>query len=495
MSLRTAALLSQLLVACGRPMHVGVADDGSSAHAPPDSRFDGIRFATWQPGDRFELRWDPPAGRTVQVRARAPDGTLLKSWSTTQSSLTVHLPDAGTMWFDAALPDGTGADIRLQQWSGENRLVALGNYDFRGGMDVAGEGTVAVLAGGTNDTVDAAILDVSNPAHPSLLGTITGVPEIRDVHLEDGILYSASDCVCMPGDARWEAWSGVGVRIHDLSDPTRPVELATIGGDDASVHNLYVEDGLLYLVSLFEPRVAIYDITEPASPVLVGTWSPGFLGALHDVVARGRTAWVVGPFGMVQLDVTDPGAPVVQMLQTSDDLDRRDPSDTGGAPPPHGPDEAPTDIGFHNLWPSEDGQFFFTSREVVGGRLEIWDAMDLSHIEPIAAWPADEPNSIHNVHVWGDYAFAAWYHDGLRVLDVSDPWEPTLIGNIETNNRTMAPIDRPDIRGAWGIWPYGKHVLGGDTDTGLWVAEFHPIVVGRDGPPLARIPRTRTDAP
>jgi hypothetical protein len=176
------------------------------------------------------------------------------------------------------------------------------------------------------------------------------------------------------------------------------------------------------------------------------------------------------------------------MIQTDADLDH--PHDTGAPPPPpHGPDDEELPVtGFHNVWPSEDGSVLFTSREMLGGRLEVWDASDPSHVEPLSTWPDEEPNSIHNVHTWGDYAFTAWYHDGLRVLDVSTPERPVLVGSVATNDVDMPPIDKPDIRGAWGIWPYGEYVIGGDTETGLWVAEFHPRVTTRDGIPRARVP-------
>ncbi len=455
----------------------------------PDGDFDGLTAVEWVGGSDYALHWTA-SDRPVTVEARAEDGTVLGSWSTLEPGASVTVAHSEVVAFVATTSDGAGAEQVLRQWPGENRLVEVGSVSFRGGMDVAGEGELAVLAGGMHPDIDALIVDLSDPRSPQPVGTIEGVDEIRDVHLEDGILYAASDCACMRGDERFEAWGGVGVRIYDLADPSRPELLATIGGDDASVHNLYVEDGLLYLVSLLDQQISIYDISDPASPTLTTRWTPPTMAGPHDVMARGRTAWVAGPFGLATLDLSDPTWADLTMIQTDADLDH--PHDTGAPPPPpppHGPDgEELVITGFHNVWPSEDGSVLYTSREILGGRLEVWDASDPSHVEPVSAWPAEELNCIHNVHAWGDYAFTAWYHDGLRVLDVSNPASPTLVGSVETNDHSEPPRDKPDIRGAWGIWPYGEYVIGGDTETGLWVAEFHPRVSTRDGIPRAVVP-------
>lgn len=447
--------------------------------------FDGLTAVEWS-GDMDYVMHFGPTERPVTVEARTEDDILLGTWSGVEPGGTVTVDHDGAIDFVVSTADGTGSAHVLRQWPGEERLVEVGSLSFRGGMDVAGEGDLAVLAGGTHPDTDVLIVDISDPRSPQPVGAIEGVDPVRDVHLADGVLYAASDCDCTRGDSDFDAWGGVGVRIYDLADPAQPTLLATIGGDDASVHNLYVEDGLLYLVSMLDQQLSVYDISDPGNPTLTTRWQPPVMGGPHDVMARGRTAWVAGPFGMAGLDLSDPTRASINFIQTEQDLDH--PHDTGLLPPPHGPEGDLELAGFHNLWPSEDGSVLFTSREIVGGRLEMWDASDPDHVEPLSAWPDDEPNCIHNVHAWGDYAFTAWYQDGLRVFDVSDPRSPTLVGAVETNTVTSTPVDRPDIRGAWGIWPYGEYVLGGDTETGLWVTEFHPRVTTRGVLPLAVVP-------
>ena len=74
-------------------------------------------------------------------------------------------------------------------------------------------------------------------------------------------------------------------------------------------------------------------------------------------------------------------------------------------------------------------------------------------------------HSIHNFILQGSRAYMAWYSDGIRVVDFSDPGKPREIASF---------VD--DDRGSdfWGVHLHrhanGKtYILGSDRTTGLWV--------------------------
>jgi hypothetical protein len=115
-------------------------------------------------------------------------------------------------------------------------LTLAGELALPGAMDVWGEGDVVVVAGGDNPSTSVLVADISDPANPRALSTITGVPGVRDVELHDGLPYVASDCNCFPDSPEAAAWGGIGLRIYDLADPTRPVLLSAVGGTAASIH-------------------------------------------------------------------------------------------------------------------------------------------------------------------------------------------------------------------------------------------------------------------
>ena len=56
---------------------------------------------------------------------------------------------------------------------------------------------------------------------------------------------------------------------------------------------------------------------------------------------------------------------------------------------------------------------------------------------------------IHNIEVVGDKAYIAYYQDGLRVLDLSDPTQPREIAHYNTWDEATAPGDA--FEGALGV--------------------------------------------
>jgi hypothetical protein len=346
------------------------------------------------------------------------------------------------------------------------RLEERGTLPLRGAMDVWGEGDVAVLAGGLNPDADVLVADIADPDAPRALSTIDGLGQVRDVHLEDDLLYVASDCNCRPGTPEMLAWDHVGVRIYDLSDPSRPQLLSTLGPPTESVHNLHVADGLLYATSFLEGpggSIVIFDVSDPSAPFERGRWSPP-AGVVHDQTAVGDRLYVAHMDGFSVVDVSDPGAPrTVQSVSLM---------------PLAGPGARPS---LHNVWPLRDPRYVATSEERIGGPMTIWD---LDRAAPVARVPeADDPNCVHNVQVVGDRVYAAWYLDGVRVFDVADPAAPALLGEVDTlpgpapeppeappnGGEGPDPSTMPIIRGAWGTWVDAGRVVVGDTDRGLVV--------------------------
>ncbi|HWK09928.1 MAG TPA: hypothetical protein VNR64_07750, partial [Vicinamibacterales bacterium] len=129
--------------------------------------------------------------------------------------------------------------------------------------DVWAEGNYAYV--GSDASSGVQIFDISNPTAPTLVATYGGsfTNDMEDVKVVNGIGYFASNL-------------GGGVHIVDLSDPVHPKLLARLsnanGGYD-SVHNVSVDNGLLYMPDYPRtPAVKVFDVTNPAAPVLVSTF-------------------------------------------------------------------------------------------------------------------------------------------------------------------------------------------------------------------------------
>ena len=380
------------------------------------------------------------------VSVEAVPGGLVARW--TPGAGTLRVTGGVDTWLEVdgdetelALDDGEyrlqfeGSEVFLDQLVGDNRLVYRSQLPLPGALDVWGEGDVAVLAGGTSG-VEVLVVDVSDPLAPVELARIEGDAEVRDVKLQDGVLYAGSE-------------SPPQVTLYDLADPSSPQELAVI---ETSAHNLSVGGGHAYVTdTLF--GLQTYDVTDPSQPAWIaqGDGTPP-----HDVTWVDDTLYVAAVTSFAVWDVTDPADPAVL---------HEHPLPLDGMP------------SLHNIWPL-GRDHVITSQEVVGGHLQVWSLTD--PVVEVGRFTLGD-NCVHNVYARGDVVFGAWYTDGVVALDLSDPTSPVELGHYETwVGDKPEPDDKPVILGAWGVWPYGEHIVVGDTERGLVVLDFFPRVVTPD---------------
>jgi hypothetical protein len=139
-------------------------------------------------------------------------------------------------------------------------------------------------------------IDVSDPLHPSELGSVT-MPEI---------VWELTAV----GDYVYVAGGDSGIRILDVSDPANPVQANVVFLPD--VLDVDVQDGRLYVVSSdpFDGGVFVFDLTDPLLPILEGSYGElGFVPYHLDV--EGEFAYVVDPDELFLLDVSSPQSPQV----------------------------------------------------------------------------------------------------------------------------------------------------------------------------------------
>tara|TARA_Y100000589_G_scaffold312212_1_gene332366 strand:- start:2964 stop:3686 length:723 start_codon:yes stop_codon:yes gene_type:complete len=131
------------------------------------------------------------------------------------------------------------------------------------------------------------------------------------------------------------------------------------------------------------------------------------------------------------------------------------------------------DAGYnHSGWLSDDGNIYAMQDENHGYDVKILDVSDYSNINVLSTFSSDvDPNSMaHNGIIKGNLLYVAYYHDGLRVFDISNPSNPTQVNYYDT----YLPNDHISYRGAWGVYPYleSGNILLSDMQTGLYVFEL-----------------------
>lgn len=265
-------------------------------------------------------------------------------------------------------------------------------------VKVSADGSLAVVTheGSTDGLNGITLLDLADPAHPSVIGRYTTGLErgVHNVWIEDGFVYVAQDGP--PGEGR--------LRILDVGDPAAPVEVAQVTDPGSFVHDVFVRDGLAF-VSFWDAGLVILDVG-------------------HGIA--------------------------------------------GGTPAdPREVSRIPLDGQTHNAWYWSAGGYVFVGEEDFGsgtsrapGVLHVVDVSDLR--APVEAATFETENNVTPPHnFWMDEArqilYAAWYEEGVVALDVSGELE----GRLEDQGRLLETA-----------LPFGAGPCGGG-GTCAWAPQLH----------------------
>ena len=399
----------------------------------------------------------------------------------------------------------------------------LGGNGFNGDIWVHGDYAYVGTFGVDGDcpNIGVKVVDISNPFAPAMVDVLSvpfgshpsdvKVASINTGFFQGDLLVNSNEA-CATGGPN-------GIQLWDVTDPLNPLALSRF--DTRAVHNtyLYQKGDRAYVLlavpfaevfgaskSLPASDLQIVDITDPANPVLAGEWTLGrdaglAFGAtiladepnlppgsdctpppatpalcrgdialvyLHDVWVStdGAVAYLsYWDAGLVTLDISDPANPILLGVST-EPL-----SDEGNA---------------HNAIVDELSNLILVGDEDFEpgpwGFLRIYDGSNPAVPVPIGTFattnalanppPDSGIYSLHNITVANGTAYLAWYSDGVRVLDLSDPSAPK-------ERASFVPPDVPDPHGffppkalVWGVSVQDEIVFASDINGGLYVLAF-----------------------
>ena len=271
-------------------------------------------------------------------------------------------------------------------------------------------------------------------------GKVVG-PEIihRDYHDYQGYLYAVSD---------------EGASSLQIIDFTTLPDSVSVVYDSSDLfersHNIFIDTAT---ARLYTTNGDIYSLEDPLDPKFI-YYTP--LLSSHDVYVENDTAYInKGDQGFIIVDFSqtsleNPSHEVIGTLATY------------------------SDQGYnHSGWITADGNYYVMADETWGMRMKMLDISDFSNIEVIALFGSGvDVNSIpHNQIINGNYLYTAYYHDGLYVHDISNPYEPILMAYYDT----FEPDHHDSYMGAWGVYPFlpSGNILISDMQTGLYVFEVN----------------------
>lgn len=384
-----------------------------------------------------------------------------------------------------------------------------------------------------------AVVNVTNPANPVWVSTL---PKPRGTSVEDVVVFTApygpmagrdiaAVGVQVCGGDRTDASFARGLKLYDVTDPARPVEIdpgtvdVNTGCCTRGLHELEVEhnddlDRTFVFASVPASEYPddssptgrrdrqgkgdfrLIDITDPENAVEVSNWGvlannmPGLpegqgcdpdpiFGHSVEPSADGKRAFVAyWDSGFIELNVTNPSTPLFVKRAAYQ------PDEDGDAHSSMFDDE-------RNLLFTADEDFCPHSGpgiETGWGYLRIWDWGATPTQPPVQIGEYRTPNSvkatgvasgdytIHNPMLMETDVYISWYSDGVRVVNAANPRAPEEVAHF-VPPASLNPV-KPPQRGVlsqtpqvWGVYVDmldparaslgGKCVTGQTTDSCL----------------------------
>ncbi|MCD6285971.1 MAG: hypothetical protein J7M39_08675, partial [Anaerolineae bacterium] len=381
-----------------------------------------------------------------------------------------------------------------------------------GARDVTVVGDYAYVAARTGGLL---VVDVADPANPTLVATTTGILHALAVDVAGDYAYVADRGPYMrivdvsdplsptlvgsyrPGISGWYivdvtvsgtvAYAGYSSELFivDVTTPTQPVEISRY---PTRAYDTEVVGTMAY-VAAGSDGFRLIDVSEPATPTLVSTYDTPY--SVFASALSGTVAYVAdGATGLLSIDITEPMTPtevgrqdtpgVAQDVALSGPYAFVADSARGVRILDVGNATAPREVSAYDL-PSASrsvavsgthafvGEYYYSAG--ASESLGVLRAIDLS--SPAMLTQTDVytlPDRGIDVVVQGPYAYVAANGSGLQIVDVSNPSALSFVGEVDT------------LKLAFGIAVSGTMVYVADSSGGLRVVDASnataPVEVG-----------------
>ena len=263
----------------------------------------------------------------------------------------------------------------------------------------------------------------------------------RDYHDYNGYLYA----VCDEGNTST-------LQIIDISNLPNSVNIVY----DSNIlftkaHNIFIDTATAKMYACASnSAMDVYDLQNPIDPQLIFSYND--VGHVHDAFVRNDSAFLnCGNQGLRILDFS-----TVNQL--------------GDQPLFLGSLTSYPDAGYnHSGWLSNNGNIYVMQDENHGYDVKILDVSDVSNITVISTFNSgvDPQSMAHNGIIKDNYVYIPYYHDGIRIFDISNPNNPIQ----EFMYDTYLPLDHNSYKGAWGVYPFlpSGNIIVSDMQTGLYI--------------------------
>jgi len=347
-----------------------------------------------------------------------------------------------------------GAGLYILDISSPAHPTIMGNYKSSGYTEgVTIEGNYAYVADGPSGL---RVVDVTNRAHPVEISSVYKLNYAFDVAIDGSYAYIAA--------------AGAGLLVADVSDPVHPKGIISLELP-GNAFGITVSGSMVYIADGWE-GLQIVNASNPSQPVKIASLAT--FGWTYDVAVSGKNVYVADSFSDIRVvDVSNPEKPAilgiydmpgnqVKSLAVSGNIVYVAGGDTGLAILDVSAPIIPVRVGFYNPMGFADAvavsdQYAYVAAGLYG--LRVVDISDPSHPREVGVYDTHQAYAT-GVVVAGKYAYlinngnSKESRAGLHIVDISDPARPTRVSFYESQGNPQDIVINDGvvyIANEWGL--------------------------------------------
>lgn len=320
---------------------------------------------------------------------------------------------------------GVGSKLKISDYSNGSSPVELGSVTLESAIDeVVRAGNYAYVVAGNK----LVIINSQNPTQPSVAGSIEFANRVRSIATKQNFAYLAggdsgliivdisnpasptqvalvdtigyTQGITVSGDYVYAA-TGSNLDIFNISNPSSPQWVSSFDVDDWT-QNVSVS-GSYAFVSDYSYGLFVVDVSNPAAPNQIGYAATGF--RTTKVAFDGNYAFVANGDSMKVLDISTPSNP--QIISGIGAEDRA----------------VNVSVGV--------GKAFFADRNFGLQCIDISNVNSLSVLHQATLIPPASGSAFSTFYS-DNKVFTAYGESGIRILNVTNPSSPVLLGEVDT---------------------------------------------------------------
>lgn len=309
-------------------------------------------------------------------------------------------------------------------------------------LQAAISGTLLFIA----DTEGIQVYDVSTPATPVFASSI-------DVNAPaEGKAFGIN----LDGDHAFVAYGDAGLRVLDITNPSNLTQVVQVDirndSDEGQARQVVVSGSYAYVASR-SAGVQIVDISDLENASVVGNIDISDAG---DVAVDDTVLVVAGGSGITILSISDPLNPM--QLFASDGLGYADRVGVSGSYAyaittgsnirvfdMTDPDNIALAGTVETGGDYSEGRMTIVGDHVFTTNGDFIAASVASPATPVLVGTYDAPSYSYSANVDGNFAYVATEREGIRLVDISDPANPTEVGFAKPGDEMRDVVIRDGV--------------------------------------------------